>query len=175
MLHNPKTGETFTFLTTGRETNGQLFRMRYTMAPHARIADEHSHPNQDMTIEVISGALTCTVGGVEKVIGAGERVAIPAGTFHFQRNDTDEKAHAIEEYRPALDMQDFFEVLAGWANDGKTNAFGMPSLFRRVALHRHFLASIRSRSHWRNFEAWLLSPLATLLGYRRELRRYVSS
>ena len=38
-FRNPKTGETMTFLKTARETNGELFRMGYTMAPHAVIAD----------------------------------------------------------------------------------------------------------------------------------------
>ena len=55
ILHNPKTGETITFLTTSQETNGELFRMGYTMAPHAAIADEHSHPYQEMIIRVQSG------------------------------------------------------------------------------------------------------------------------
>jgi len=52
LLHNPRTGETIKFLTTSQETNGELFRMGYTMAPHAAIADEHSHPYQEMIIRV---------------------------------------------------------------------------------------------------------------------------
>lgn len=172
-LRNPKTGETITFLKTARETQGELFQMSYSMSPHAAIADVHSHPNQEMTIKVISGTLTCTLDGVDQEIEAGETATIPAGVLHFQRNDTGDEVHAIEEYRPALQMQEFFEVLIGWANDGKTNEVGMPSLLRRAILHHYFQQSIRSASRKTNFESWLLAPVATMLGYRRELERYI--
>ncbi len=172
-LRNPKTGETITFLTTARDTDGALFEMSYTMAPYAAIADEHTHPNQEMTITVASGTLTCTVDGVDRPIGAGETATIPAGAWHFQRNDTEEAVHATERYRPALQMEQFFEVLIGWANDGRTNESGMPSLLRRAIMHRYFHRSIRSRSRRRSIEAWLLAPLATMLGYRRELEPYI--
>ncbi len=172
-LRNPKTGETITFLKTARETQGELFQMSYRMSPHAAIADVHSHPNQEMTINVVSGTLTCTLDGVDREIKAGETAIIPAGVLHFQRNDTDDEVYAIEEYRPALQMQEFFEVLIGWANDGKTNAVGMPSLLRRAILHRYFHRSIRSASRKTNVESRLLAPVATMLGYRRELERYL--
>jgi hypothetical protein len=58
VLHNPKTGETITFLTTAQETNCALFRVGYSMAPHAAIVDEHDHPKQEMTIRVQSGTLS---------------------------------------------------------------------------------------------------------------------
>jgi quercetin dioxygenase-like cupin family protein len=172
-LQNPKTGETITFIKTALDTQGEVFQMSYKMSPHAAIADVHSHPNQEMTIKVVSGTLTCTLDSVDKEIRSGETVIIPAGVLHFQRNDTDDDVHAIEEYRPALQMQEFFEVLIGWANDGKTNEVGMPSLLRRAILHRYFQQSIRSASRRTNIESWLLAPIATILGYRRELERYI--
>ena len=173
-LRNPKTGETITFLETARDTQGAVFRMSYAMAPHAAIADEHSHPNQEMTIAVTSGTLTCTIDGADKEVRAGETVTIPAGAMHFQRNDSEEAVHAIEEYRPALQMQEFFEVLIGWANDGKTNAVGMPSLLRRAVLHHYFRRTIRSSSKRVNLEARLLAPIGFVLGLRREVERYIS-
>jgi quercetin dioxygenase-like cupin family protein len=173
-FRNPKTGETITFLKTARETNGELFRMGYTMAPHAAIADEHCHPYQEMRIEVTSGALSCRVDGREHTLRAGESMTIPAGAWHFQSNNTEEQVHAIEEYRPALQMEEFFQVLIGWANDGKTSEAGMPSPLRAAVLHRYFKRSIRSSSHWRNIVSVLLAPLGTIAGYRRELMRYLS-
>jgi quercetin dioxygenase-like cupin family protein len=172
-FRNPKTGETITFLRTARETNGELFRMGYTMAPHAAIPDEHCHPHQEMRIEVRSGVLSCRIDGRERTIRAGELVTIPAGAWHFQRNDTEDEIYAIEEYRPALQMEQFFQVLIGWANDAKTNATGMPSPLRAAVLHRYFRRSIRSRSHARNILSWLLAPLGMIAGRRRELMRYL--
>lgn len=174
-LRNPKTGETITFLKTARDTRGELFQMSYVMSPHAAIADEHSHPNQEMTIKVNAGTLTCTLDSVDKKVDAGETVTIPAGVPHFQRNDTGDEVHAIEEYRPALQMQEFFEVLIGWANDGKTNEAGLPNLFRLAVLHRYFHQSIRSSSPRRNLVAWFLAPVGRMLGYRREVENCIRS
>lgn len=172
ILRNPKTGETITFLKTARETDGALFQMSYYMAPHAAIADEHSHPNQEMTIVVNSGTLTCAINGVDRRIRGGETVKIPPGVWHFQRNDTGEEVYATEEYRPALQMEDFFEVLIGWANDGKTNEAGLPNALRLAALYWYFRKSIRSSSARRNLMAWLLFPVSTILGYRGEIEDY---
>jgi quercetin dioxygenase-like cupin family protein len=174
-LHNPKTGETITFVKTARDTDGALFQMSYRMAPHAAIADEHAHPNQEMTIEVRSGTLTCTVDGVDRQVRAGETLTIPPGAMHFQRNDSDEEVHALESYRPALQMQEFFEVLVGWANDGKTNEFGLPSRLRLAVLHRYFHRTIISSSRRRNVEARLLAPIGVLRGYRREIERHIAA
>lgn len=79
----------------------------------------------------------------------------------------------VEEYRPALQMEQFFQVLIGWANDGKTNAAGMPGLLRAAVLHRYFRRSIRSSSHTRNILSWLLAPIGAVAGHRRELMRYL--
>jgi hypothetical protein len=50
---------------------------------------------------------------------------------------------------------------------------GMPSLLRRAILHRYFHRSIRSASRKTNLESRLLAPVAMMLGYRRELERYL--
>jgi quercetin dioxygenase-like cupin family protein len=175
VLHNPRTGETIALLTTSQESGGELFRMGYTMAPHAAIADNHCHPFQEMLVHVKSGTLTCTVDGVARNVSAGESLTIPAGAYHFQRNDTDREVTAVEEYRPAKHMQEFFEVLAGWANDGKTNAFGMPTPLRSAVMHRYFRDSIRSGSTKRNLWALLLAPIGLLTGCRAELLAYIEA
>ena len=172
-LRNPKTGEIITFQKTASDTQGQLFEMSYKMSPHAAIADEHSHPHQEMTIKVLSGTLTCTLDGVDQKVRAGEEVVIPAGVDHFQRNDAEEEVHAVEGYRPALQMQEFFEVLIGWANDGNTNDTGLPTPLRVAVMQRYFRESIRSSSRKRNVMAWFLAPLGGALGYQREVERYI--
>jgi hypothetical protein len=69
---------------------------------------------------------------------------------HFQRNDTEEEVHAIEEYGPAFRMEQFFEVLIGLANDGKTDEAGIPSLLRAAVLHRHFRRDGVKTTLWRS-------------------------
>ena len=70
-------------------------------------------------------------------------------------------------------MQELFEVLAGWAKDGKTNEHGLPDLLRLSVLLRYFHNSIRSSSERANRLAVLLAPVGALLGYRREVERYI--
>lgn len=173
-LTNPRTGETITFLETSQETAGEVFAMAYSMRSGARIADEHCHPFQEMTIRVNAGVLTATMSGEDRQIAAGESCVIPAGVFHFQRNDGDEPVEAVEEYRPARHMQEFFEVLIGWANDGRTDEHGLPTPLRSAVMHHHFRDSIRSASARRNLLAALLAPIGALMGYRRELQGYIA-
>jgi hypothetical protein len=113
------------------------------------------------------------VAGKDLQIATGQSTTIPAGASHFQANHGEVPVETIEEYCPALQMQDFFEVLVGWANDGKTNAAGMPNLLRAAVMHRHFRHSIRSSSARRNLLALLLAQLGVLLGYRGEIQRYI--
>ena len=49
------------------------------------------------------------VDGVQRRIGPGESITIPAGTPHHFVNDGDEDAVAIQEFRPALRTAEFFE------------------------------------------------------------------
>lgn len=100
-------------------------------------------------------------------------MVIPAGAFHFQSNDSEDEVHAVEQYRPALQMQEFFEVLIGWATDGKTNDTGLPTPLRSAIMHRYFKESICSSSNWRNLTAWLLAPLGRALGLQREVEHYI--
>lgn len=143
------------------------------MSPHAAIADEHSHPHQEMIIKVLSGTLTCTIDGRDEKIGAGKEILIPAGVNHFQRNDSDVEVQALEEYRPALQMQEFFETLIGWSNDGKTNEAGLPGLLRLAVLQYYFKHTIRSSSKKRNLISRMLAPIGIALGYRREVEHYI--
>jgi quercetin dioxygenase-like cupin family protein len=136
-LHHPRTGGIITSGRTSAETGGALFEMSYGMAPHAAIADAHCHPHQEKTIRARSGTLSCTIDGAVKQMRAGDQGVVRPGAFHFQRNHSEEEAHAVEQYRPSPQMQAFFEVLIGWANDGKTNDAGLPrSIDRRIGAAR---------------------------------------
>jgi hypothetical protein len=172
VLHNPKTGETITFLTPSQETNGELFRMGYTMTPHAAIADEHSHPYQEMVIRVRSGTLTCIVGGDELKIAASQTPQFRLEAPIFREMILKRKSKPVEEYRPAKRMQEFFEVLIGWANAGKTNDAGMPSTLRAAFIHCYFKDSIRSKQ---NLLSLLLAPIGSIIGYRKEILGYINS
>jgi hypothetical protein len=96
-------------------------------------------------------------------------VTIPPNAPHAFWNDGEEVAHYLQEFRPALRSERFFETLFGLARDGKINARGMPSVLALAVLVPAMGDVIRPTSPpWPLLRgvAWLLGPLARLRGYR---------
>jgi len=109
VFDNPRTGERLTVLLTGAETEGQLFRADYVLPAGSAIGAEHVHPKQEQRVEILSGVMHCQINGEEHIVGPGEMLVIPAGARHFAWNPGAEAVHAIDEYRPALTMERYFE------------------------------------------------------------------
>ena len=70
----------------------------------------HVHPLQETRAEMLAGTLLFVVDGEERRIRAGEAITIPAGVPHRFANDGEEDAVAVQEARPALRTQEFFET-----------------------------------------------------------------
>lgn len=172
---NPCTGQTMIFRQTSRDTNGELLQIETFNEPHGPAEGEHVHPLQESSCEVLSGRLTFRIDGEDRVLRAGDRVAIPAGMPHYFWNSGDEVAHSIQEFRPALRTQQFFETWFGLARDGKLGNAGMPSFLQLVVMVPAFKDEIRPTSPpWPLLRAtaWLVGPIARLLGYRSEYPQY---
>ena len=172
---NPRTGQTMIFRHTARATNGRLLQIECFSDPHGPTEPEHVHPLQESRCEMLSGALTFRIGGVERVVQAGEVVTIPAKVRHYFWNDGDEVAHYMQEFRPALRTELFFEILFGLARDGKLDDRGMPSPLQLAVLVPAFGEEIRPISPpWPLIRvvSWLLGPLARLRGYRSVYPQY---
>jgi hypothetical protein len=132
---------------------------------------EHVHPFQQSSAEVISGSLRFRVNGEEHSVGPGEFISIPANTPHHFWNDGAEEAHSIQEFRPALKTDQFFEAFFGLAQDGKLNEKGLPPLLQLAVMVPHFGDEIRLTSApWGLQKAFFgaLAPVGRLLGYRAE-------
>lgn len=120
-----KTGDTFTLSRKERltitcsaaDSGGDLLAMEARYAPGGSPPPEHYHPTQEETFTGVSGTVTARVGGVERRIGPGEMVTIPAGTRHSFWNPGTEPATITWEVRPALSTERMFEELS---NAGST-------------------------------------------------------
>jgi quercetin dioxygenase-like cupin family protein len=120
-----KTGDTFalspkerlTIISSGTDTDGRLLAMEAQYAPGGSPPPEHYHPTQQETFTGISGTVTARIGGVERTIGPGETVTIPARTNHAFWNPGIEPATIKWEVRPALRTERMFEELS---NAGST-------------------------------------------------------
>lgn len=166
---NPRTGQRTVFLQTAADTGGTLLRMETFHPPHGPAEPEHVHPLQASRCEILSGSLCFRIAGIERSIGPGEAVDIPRNVPHTFWNASDDQAHAIQEFRPALKIEDFFATYFALARAGKLNKQGLPNLFLMAVLMREYDQEIRVQQPPRLVQTllmWSLAPIGRLLGYR---------
>jgi quercetin dioxygenase-like cupin family protein len=169
VITNPVTGEVIRVLASTPE----LFRFEFVLLPHASGAEAHQHPYQQQTIAARVGSLHCHVEGTKHVLAPGQAVIIEAGQTHGQWNPADSEVWAIEEFRPAARMHDFFRVLFGMARDGLTDGKGVPRPLLAAALFDEFRDSIRPGRRLLRVLLAALRPLARLAGSDRVVQSYL--
>lgn len=82
IIEAPHRGERMVFLKTAAETNGDYLEFDHYFKPGCGYSPEHVHIDQDEVYEVVSGAATYQIAGVEKTASAGETIRIQRGTYH---------------------------------------------------------------------------------------------
>lgn len=75
----------------------------------------------------------------------------------------------IEELHPAGRIHEFFRVLFRLARDGRTDAKGFPPPLLAAALFSEFKDTIRMAPLGTCVLLTVLAPIASVLGYRREI------
>ena len=124
----------------------------------------HVHPEQDSSAEVLSGSLLFVVSGRQVRVPAGSRVDIPRNTPHTFRNESPEEVYAIQEFRPALRIAEFFETLFALAQRGELSPHGMPSPLPAALSVPAFRREIRLASPPWLVQRLRLAPLAPCPG-----------
>jgi quercetin dioxygenase-like cupin family protein len=167
-ISNPRTGQRMIFLQTAGTTGGNLLRTENFHPAHSPPEPEHVHPFQESRCEVIGGALRFRIDGAERLVSAGEAVDIPRNVPHYFWNDSNSEAHALQEFRPALNIEDFFDTYFALASAGKLNDKGLPNLLHMAVLLSEYDQVIRATQPPRSIQRLLmmLAPLGQLLGYR---------
>ena len=168
VIENPRTGQQMKFIQTGLDTNGELLQIDCINAPTGVKEPEHIHPFQENRFEILSGSMMLRIGGKERQVNAGEVVSIPPNTPHFFWNGSDREVHYIQEFRPALHIDAFFETLFSLARDGKLNDQGKPGLFQMAALIPRFWNVIRVTQPPQPIQKVffkILGPISRSLGY----------
>jgi quercetin dioxygenase-like cupin family protein len=114
-------GQKMRFEVTGHENGGEVTICHYFVkpAPYSVCPPLSTHKYQSELFRVVSGRFGVHVAGVDHVLRTGEEVIVPPGTPHLAWNDGPEEAHMILEFRPARNIDEFFETEFGLANDGK--------------------------------------------------------
>jgi quercetin dioxygenase-like cupin family protein len=168
-IENPIIGDRVVFRRTTAETNGEVLEIDLFAAPGAKGPPEHVHPTASERFEVISGSLQGSVNGEVRTFRAGDRFTIPAGAPHTWWNAGTEEAHVRVWVEPASRMESFLETIYGLAQDGRTNAKGLPNpLQLAVFAQAYFDVNHVARPPLavQRVIFGILAPIGRLLGYR---------
>lgn len=148
---NRVTGE-FVVVLRGDEDSaaGDSAIAHLTVKPHGAVAGEHVHPKITERFAVISGTLGTRLNGVERDLHAGEEATAAPGVAHDWWNAGDGEASVLvwvsgpQEQRPRFEAM--IATIFGLANDGKTNAKGLPGPLQLALIAKEFGDVIRFTS-----------------------------
>jgi mannose-6-phosphate isomerase-like protein (cupin superfamily) len=144
-----------------------------TVQPHGAVAGEHVHPQIQERFVVISGTLGTRVGRVERELRAGEEATATPGTPHDWWNAGEDEASVLVEVdgpdEQAARFERMIATIFGLANDGRTNAKGLPAPPQLALLAREFDDVIRFTRPPRALQTPLFAMLG-VLGRMRGLR-----
>jgi quercetin dioxygenase-like cupin family protein len=118
-------GETITFIKTGKDTDGAFTEVICTLPAGQKGPPRHIHPLQDEDFGVIEGKLELSADGKQIILEQGQNFNVTANTAHtfFNPCDTEIKFRAI--YKPSLNIDYFlvqsFDVLNKLSNPKKPN------------------------------------------------------
>lgn len=99
------------FVETAAENGGARHLQEARYAPHSQPPPYHCHPKQDERFEIVEGALLFHVGGVDRLVKAGEALEVGKGAFHRAHNPHDAPVLALWQTRPALRTAEFFVAM----------------------------------------------------------------
>jgi quercetin dioxygenase-like cupin family protein len=166
-LENPISGERFVFLETAGDTDGELLVFELTLRPGGRVPGGHVHPGQEERFHVKCGQMRFRKGLRTMLVGPGDAVVVPPGTYHRFANVGKEPARVRVEVRPPLEMQRLYETAAALAREGRTLPSGLPRRLDLALFMREFEDEVRAPIAPGLVRA-VMAPLAWL-GTRRGL------
>ena len=176
-ISNTRTGQSYRFVQTARDTSGKLLEMESTFRPGSPEPAPHYHPHQTEDFTVMAGELTVRMEGQLIRLKAGDTLRVPPNTVHSMWNASATLATVNWQVKPALETEFFFETITGLINEGHVGPNGRPPLLQSTLLANHFSSVFRlakpSYALQRAFFS-IISPIARLVGYRATYDRYLN-
>ncbi len=173
-----ETGETFIFVKTAADTDGQLLVVDLEVAPGggAKAAPMHIHPKQEERFYITQGTMQLTLNDVDSLHGPDSYLVIPAGMPHTWRNGGSDELRFRVELEPAGQIEYQFEGLCVMSKHGELKANGSAPLLPMAVLlaaypDNTYIAGIPVFVQKRFFA--ILAFWGRLLGHRAD-RRYFS-
>lgn len=141
------------------------------------VTGEHVHPVIEEYFTVVRGRVGFRLNGRETITEFGQRLHVPAGMVHDWWNAGEEEAHVTVEIRHGGRFEEMIANLFGLAQDGKTNAKGMPNLLQAALFAQEFEDVLYFTKPPRAVQKILftvLAPIARALGYRGSYPEYLN-
>ena len=176
VYENPVTGERAVVRVGTEESGGELLVADLYVRPGGAVAGEHVHARIEEWFTVQEGRIGFRLDGRETIAPLNRRMHLPAGTAHDWWNAGDEEAHVVVEVAPGTRFEEMMKNLYGLAQDGKTDAKGMPNLLQAALFAREFEDVLRFTKPPSPVQKVLfvaLAPVARFLGYRGRYPEYL--
>lgn len=178
VYENSVCGERVVIRVGNDETAGERILWDLYLEPGGAVVGEHYHPASDERFTLVHGRLGMRVAGREQVVDqVGATVLADAGTPHYFWNAGATEARVLVEMRGGAERfeQMVFRQLFNLAQDGKTNAQGMPNLLQAAVTSLEFADVARfTTPSWprQRLLFGALAPVARALGYRGLYPKY---
>ena len=169
VTENPVTGERAVVRLGTEETRGERLVVDLFIRPGGAVVGKHLHPQLEERFTVLRGRVGFVLGETRKVAEPGTEFVVPPNTVHDWWNAGEDTAHVRVEVSPAARFEELILTLFGLAQDGKTNAKGMPNPLQLALIAQEFDDVLRFTRPPRFVQRVLfavLAPLARLLGYK---------
>ena len=175
VFENPVTGERVVVRVGTEESGGELLVADLYVRPGGAVAGEHVHARIAEWFTVQEGRIGFRLDGRESIARPNVRLHLPAGVAHDWWN-AGEEARVVVEVRPGARFEEMIKNLYGLAQDGKTDAKGMPNLLQAALFAREFEDVLWFTKPPRPVQKVLftaLAPVARFLGYKGSYPEYV--
>ena len=176
VIENPVTGERVVVRVGTADSTGELLVVDAYVRPGGAVTGEHVHPAIEEHFTVVRGRVGFRLDGRETIARLGHRLHVSPGTAHDWWNAGEEEALITVEIRPGGRFEEMIANLFGFAQDGKTNAKGMPNLLQAALFAREFEDVLYFTKPPRAVQKVLfavLAPIARLLGYKGSYPEYL--
>lgn len=172
--NNPTNGDSYEFLETAKDSNGQRVILKAIIESKGQLVPKHFHVFQDETFEILSGQLTVWLDGQTRTIIAGEKITLPKNVPHNHYNNEDIPLIYIHTITPGLDFDYLIENLMGLAADGKSKN-GKYGLVQELVALKY----LDSKSYLADIPVGIqkilmntIAPIGKLFGYRAIYKKY---
>lgn len=169
IYENRVQGDRFVVREGSEDTGGERLVGDLYIRPGGAVAGKHTHAYITERFKVLAGTVRFHLDGGDRLAQEGEQVEVPPGAVHDWWNVGDEDAHVLVDIRPATRFELMIQNLYGLANDGKSNARGVPKLLPLALFAREFRGEgefIRPPRIVQRVLFGALAPLARARGYR---------